>query len=496
MKTQTPSRIFPILLAVFVGMAHDAAAAITALHATHDTNARVATQVNYFVYAPVYSLRVSAHAGDLLNAAGFLEVSAVGPDRNEVFAYLAARPVGTSTRTRISSYAWQVVHDERTQGNHHMPLNLFGRYEVPSTGDYVVDLMARKTGTGRVDVEEVRPVTNNRGRIIVEHYRAYGSVAEAAALGARLLVDADRAPFNPANVFIVPDGYQSIPVATKPFLLNPGDILRIQGAATAEISDNPPVSCHDGPALYALRLLTGGDRDDRLALPTENLIGPLTRSTLQADGVWPNSTTDPGATLVPQRLFAHLQAATGSANYGCPLIRSGSNTDIVAMHFSSDVLGAQLAESRHETAPADLTFSTGAAAVELFSIEGQHQAGDVLRVQTQVQLDMISGETRAACWARIELSENGQLRYRSIFDQRFIQNSADSHKDHDSGAFAPFALYRARQSGQHRIRLIADCSATQPATMRAKSYGRHLTVDHFTTDARLAAPSDGRFKSQ
>ena len=124
-------------------------------------------------------------------------------------------------------------------------------------------------------------------------------------------------------------------------------------------------------------------------------------------------------------------------------------------------------------------FEVGTTVQELFSLTGHHEAGEILRVQSQVQLEMISGATGAACWARVEIDENGTRRYQSIYDQRFIRNSSDPAADHDAGTFAPFALYYTQQAGEHRVRLITDCDAITAATMRARSYGRQLMVDRF-----------------
>jgi len=154
------------------------------------------------------------------------------------------------------------------------------------------------------------------------------------------------------------------------------------------------------------------------------------------------------------------------------------------MHFAragaDRILGAYLAESRRASATVDLTFDVDAPAQVVFSLAGRQQAGDFLRVQSQVELQMISGETGASCWTRVEIYENGTRRYQSIYDQRFIRNSSDSAADHDSGAFGPFAVYQTQQAGDYRVQLVTDCAATGAATMRARSYGRHLIVDRFT----------------
>lgn len=459
---------------------------VRALHAVHHTEERIAAELLLQTYGPTYRVPVYAEAGDLLRIAGQLEGTEEDDKRNKMWAYLSVRKVNEGTRTRVSSFGWQAI--KRNNNNHHMPIHLFGRYEIPSSGDYLVELMGRRTGASTVAIEwaerdpkelcdafcncddcQANPLvlpSRQYGQIIVEQYRQYATVQTAGAEDAMFLVDTDRAPLLSEHRHIGRD--RQALTATDPFELKRGDILRTQGLATSQfISDNN---------LFSLELLVareGEDRDVRSSISTENTIEVLFRFSLQNDGLYEER--------AEQRTAHAFQRARGLDDHGDYLIR---DTDLVAMQFSTDLgeakLAATLADSVKMTTPDDPEFSTSAPVVELFSFEDDHTAGDILRIQSQFQLQMTSGKVGAACWGRLEVYENGELEYRSVPDQRFIRNSSNSGKDHDSGTFAPFALYETRQSGRHRVRLISDCAATSSATMFAKHYGRHLTVDRFT----------------
>jgi len=253
---------------------------------------------------------------------------------------------------------------------------------------------------------------------------------------------------------------------TKRFSLAAGDILRLQGAATAQLLSSASLF-----GVY-LRAVFGRDDYESLSVAPENLTEVLSRFTLQNDGLY-TATSARGV----------YAAQYVGYWFGTHLIRQGANTDLVAMQFTNAPNRrpvAFLSDTQTLTTTSDYVFGVGLPPRELFSVSGQHKAGDVLRAQSQVQLEMVEGRTRADCWARIEIYENGTLAYRSIFDERHIRNSSESSKDHDVGAFSPFALYRTRRAGDHRIKLITDCNADKRAAMRAKYYGRHLTVDQFT----------------
>jgi hypothetical protein len=476
---------------------------IYALHEVHHTGMRLAAQVALETYEPVYQLVISARAGDILRLAGQIEVTEEKERQNKVWAYLSVRPWSSLSRIRASSYGWQKV--KRGYNNHHMPLHLFGHYEVGSDGVYVVELMARLwfTTMSEVSIERALRCSSERrnnpeyrdcdwlrdadvsprnpaavdsgqyGQIIVEQYRAYSSAQAAIDAGARLVADSDRAPFEEAGVRVIGERDREATELprTKSFSLAPGDILRIQSAA-AQLSGDIE--------LFALELRVGNDDDSandlsrRLSVSTENIVPTLSRITLQNDGVYPNTSSNEANVYAFQRTNALL---------GRELRIPGRSTDVVALHFANMLDGAYLAGSDHLTTPRDLTFSTTEPVMELFAFSGQHQEGDILRVHSQLQLEMIGGSVGAACWARVEIWENGVRRYDSIYDQRYVRNSTEVDKDHDSATFAPFALYKTQQAGEHRVRLIADCNASSAATMSASHYGRHLTVDRFTVDS-------------
>jgi len=364
-----------------------------------------------------------------------------------------------------------------------MALNVFGQYVVPATGRYVIELMARRTGTSQVVVDNPEiplPCKNDHGQIIVEHYRSYASVSAAYAMGAKFPVNTDRAAFLPGDIVV---GEERLLPRTSSFNVAEGDVLRLQGAATAQLildAEDPDASV----SLFFLSLRLGGGSDvappqpvgcpatyhNRFAGAMENLTPDLLRFTLQNDGLY----------VAPQAARVDGYQSVSYHRYSLARINAGANTDLVAMHFANRLNGEYLASSQQLTAVADLVFPIGSAEVELFTFSDQHRAGDILRVQGQAELEMVSGETGAACWARIEIYENGAREYLSMFDQRFIRNSSESDRDYDSGTFAPFALYTTQQSDEHNVRLIVKCNATKPADIRAKYYGRGLMVDHFT----------------
>jgi hypothetical protein len=134
-----------LVVALLTLCAHSAVADVYALGAPHRSSVRLQAEVDS-LYLPMYQVAVTARAGDILRVAGFLEVSERGGKRNKVFAYLAARPFGSSGRSRISSEARQVANSNQ---NHHMALNLFGSYIVPSSGEYLIELLVSNSLSGR-----------------------------------------------------------------------------------------------------------------------------------------------------------------------------------------------------------------------------------------------------------------------------------------------------------------------------------------------------------
>ncbi len=461
-------------------------APVYALQEVLRTEQRVVAELPFQTYGPTHEVLVNALAGDLLRISGQVEGTEEGRERNKMWAWLSVRPfTDPPQRLRVSSYGWQAITRDN---NHHMPIHLFGRYEIPSSGDYLVEIMGRRTGSSVVAVEKAlrhssgddatgdlcdstscncpkcadNPAifSSQYGQVIVEQYRPYLSAEAAVGAGAMLVTRTDRAPFL-AGDFTV-EGSNAVDFqATEVFDLQSGDILRTQGLATSQFIA--------GNNLFPLEMRLDGDAVRRLSISTENIVNVLYRFSLQNDGFYEASSQ--------QSVWA-LQRT-----YGLPddpdefLVR---DADLVAMQFSNDPSGAFLAESVKLTTSNDLQFDTSDSVTEVFSFEGLHAAGDILRIQSQLQLEMISGSVGASCWARITIDVNDASRYLSVFDQRFIRSSPTPEDDHDAATFAPFALHRTGESGRHLIRLITDCAATSSATMFAKYYGRHLTIDRFT----------------
>jgi len=463
-------------------------APVYALQDVVRTEERIVPELALQTYAPTHEVLLYAEAGDLLRMAGQVEGTEQDYQRNKMWAWLSIRPsTGPPDRTRVSSYGWQAIIRDN---NHHMPIHLYGSYEVVSSGNYIVEIMSRRTGSSTVAVEKAlrdefgnlcdstvcncpgcagNPVVHASqfGQIIVEQYRPFQSVEAAVSAGATLVTRTERAPLLADDISVV--GTTAVDFqSTDVFELQQGDVLRTQGLATSQFVA--------GNNLFPLEMRLSGDVGTRLSISTENIVNVLFRFSLQNDGFY----QAPG----PRSVWAFQRT------YGLPddphdfLVRGA---DLVAMQFSNDPAGAFLADSVTMKTSSDLQFDTSGPLVEVFSFGGNHQAGDILRAQGQLQLEMTSGSVGASCWARITIDVNGVGKYLSVFDQRFIRNSSSPEDDHDAGAFAPFALYRTTEPGAHLVRLTTDCAATSSATMFAKYYGRHLTVDRFAVEQAFFA---------
>lgn len=441
---------------------------VYALYDTLETKTRIASHVTT-IYQPVYAIEVNAESGDILRVSSQVEASEKEHIKNIVWGYLSIRSQSSSNRTRISSYGWQVAN---RKNNHHMPMNLYGHKVITSSDTYIIEIMARKSFASEVKVEWTGNSTSDYGQIIVEQYRQYNTPETAVNYGAKLLVDFDRAPMQSPTlvVGVNQNGIDFELPKTKTFSASLGDQFRIHGLATAQYLTDLD--------LFGLKLYSkiNGGQLRRLSLSTENVFQWLYRFSLNNDGVHESNSV--------QNIHFY-QTANGINNNG--FVIPNGQTDLLAFQFSSNpihLVGGNdafyLHSSRKFTTTKDLSYSSAAGKIVLFDYKNAYTAGDIIRAQGQLQLTVSSVNSVASCWARIEVYRGSKRVYASVIDQRYLRNSNNEEIDHDSGTFSPFAVYKVPASNSYAVRLVADCGSAGGATLFAKDYGRHLTVDRFT----------------
>lgn len=431
-------------------------------------------------YLPTHQLRVDVLAGDILRVAGFLEVSEQAQRPALVTTFLGVRRAqGQNTPvTRISPFTGQLA----LRGtNHHMPLNSYGTYRAQRAESVEVEMLARVR-----PLEEEHPVVlvedrlqvlgkeNDRGGLVVEHYRPTQGPAEALSANLSLLVGFDRQIGLPDDIELV-RGVGMGPLtrdlpATRGFQLKAGDFLRLYGAATATLDGTD----NQVDLMTLLLRVRSDSRDTRQTVATENLTEMLTRTTLQADGVH-RALRDELATPYQQ-----TQAVVEGRRH---FYQAGSNADLAALHFSRRP-GRMLVETKRVPLPSDVSYDAFFVPKELvvLTAQGTHRPGDIIRVNSGLWAEIESNSRRVGCAIQVRLFVEGALVARSIWDQRHLRKTSEQKLSHPWGAFAPFLVHESASGGVHRVDLVFRGKIGEggpPVTLKLKSEGTELIVDTF-----------------
>lgn len=431
-------------------------------------------------YVPVYEVTVeNVLEGDILKLSGQIEAS----EKNGKLTYLGAylrvtRPDGVERRAGPVAYQY-VVRDS----NHHMPLNLFGRFEARMDGDYKIELIARAPNAEHINLDmddSYFPLQDSGaatksvwveyiavdgpasgdvhdsdfGHLTAEHFRHFADKRNLNAAGPLGAFSAETA-FIPENDVDVLTPTPTELGTLGEFELRQGDIVRVQTMVKAQfLSDDDFDRNIFSTSLKMIR----GTSGNRLAVATENMVRELFRFSLQNEGFYKARHDGDNVSFVQEAQGLH-PASRPERTYRI----NGRHGQMSSLHFRSWPDGMPKTVDEAFYPVQDAPFMANGHDRKILSWSGSGKNGDILRVQSQVQFDL-DAATGVKCRARIEVYEDQKLRDVSVWDERFLRNDypIDGH-DYRSGSYAPFTVH-VLKGGDIDVHMVGNCDQINGTT--------------------------------